>query len=545
MHICKARWCPLVFTFIAIAAWSQQQEKVDLETISKIRYEGFRDSKIMDLATGLMDSIGERLTGSPNLHRANEWTRDQLMSFGLTNAHLEPWGPFGRGWANQYVNVRMTSPDVAPLLAYAKAWTPGTNGVITGKCIRANIEQKTANADFDKYRGKLAGMIVIFGPDPDVKPVTDAPFKRLSDDDLAKIGDYQIPSEQPPFTSARYMKRQQFVKDLNQFFADEKVLAVIDHSRGNAGGGTVFVQSGGSYKTGETTTVPQLTMAVEHWTRIQRLLKQKHAVTLELNVNSTFYDDDPMQYNTVAETPGTDKKDEVVMLGAHLDSWHTGTGATDNGAGTIVMMEAARILKAIDVHPRRTIRIALWTGEEQGLLGSQFYVQQHFGSRPPMDEPIMKGMPTLLRREAGPVTVKPEQAKVAAYFNVDNGTGKIRGVYMQENEAVAPIFEQWMKPFKDLGMTTLTMRNTSGTDHLSFDAVGIPGFQFIQDPIEYETRTHHSNMDVYDRLLPDDLKQAAVIVASFVYDAAMRDQMLPRKPIEKPLPKEPEKQEDE
>jgi len=315
---------------------------------------------------------------------------------------------------------------------------------------------------------------------------------------------------------------------------------VIDHSRGNAGGGTVFVQSGGSYKTGETTTVPQLTMASEHWTRIARLLAQKKEVTLELNVANTFYDDDPMQYDTIAEIPGGDKKDEVVMVGAHLDSWHAGTGATDNGAGSIVMMEAMRILKAIDVKPRRTIRIGLWSGEEEGLLGSQHYVEQHFGSRPPMDDPNMKGMPTLMRREAGPFTPKPEQAKVSVYFNVDNGTGKIRGIYLEENEAVAPIFEAWMKPFKDLDMTTLTMRKTSGTDHQSFDAAGIPGFQFIQDPIEYETRTHHSNMDVYDRLQPDDLKQMSVIVASFVYQAAMRDQMLPRKPVEEPLPKEPE-----
>jgi carboxypeptidase Q len=516
------------------------QEKVDLETISRIRYEGFRNSKVMEFASGLMDSIGERLTGSPNLKRANEWTRDQLTAMGLSNAHLEAWGPFGRGWANQYVNVRMTSPDVAPLLAYAKAWTPGTSGVVSGKCIRAIIEEKK---DFEKYRGKLAGMIVILGPDPDVKPITEAPFKRLSDDDLAKISEYQIPSEHAPFRYVEFLKRQQFIKDLNQFFADEKVLAVIDHSRG-AGGGTVFVQSGGSYKTGETTTIPQLTMAVEHWTRIARLLQQKKDVTLELNVANTFYDDDPMQYDTIAEIPGTDKKDEVVMLGAHLDSWHAGTGATDNGAGTIVMMEAVRILKALDIHPRRTIRIGLWTGEEQGLLGSQYYVEHHFGSRPPMEEPAMQGRPTLLRREAGPVTVKPEQARVSAYFNVDNGTGKIRGIYLQENAAVAPIFEAWMRPFKDLGMTTLTMRNTGGTDHLSFDAVGIPGFQFIQDPIEYETRTHHSNMDVYDRLQPDDLKQISVIVAGFVYDAAQRDQMLPRKPIEGPLPKEEEKKDE-
>ena len=535
--------CSLVIILSFVPAlWSQErQEKVDLETISRIRYEGFHNSKVMEYASGLMDSIGERLTGSPNMKRANEWTRDQLTAMGLSNSHLEPWGPFGRGWANQYTNVRMMSPDIAPLLVYAKAWTPGTNGVVTGKCIRVTIEDKK---DFDKYRGKLAGMIAIFGADAEVKPITEAPYKRLSDDDLAKTGEYEIPGERPPFRMSEIARRRQFTKDLNQFFADEKVLAVIDHSRGTSGGGTVFVQSGGSYKPGETTTVPQLTMASEHWTRIARLLLQKKDVALELNVTNTFYDDDPMQYDTIAEIPGTDKKDEVVMLGAHLDSWHAGTGATDNGAGTIVMMEAMRILKALDIKPRRTIRIGLWSGEEEGLLGSQGYVEQHFGSRPPMDDPNMKGMPTLLRRDAGPVTVKPEQAKVSAYFNIDNGTGKVRGIYLQENEAVAPIFKAWMEPFKDLGMTTLTMRNTGGTDHLSFDAVGIPGFQFIQDPIEYDTRTHHSNMDVYDRLQPEDLKQISVIVASFVYDAAMRDQMLPRKPIEKPLPREPERKDE-
>jgi carboxypeptidase Q len=516
-------------------AWSQ--EKVDLETITRIRYEGFHDSKVMDFASGLMDSIGERLTGSPNMKRANEWTRDQLAAMGLSNAHLESWGPFGRGWANQYVNVRMTSPDVATLIASPKAWTPGTNGVVTGKCIRVIADKKE---DFDKYRGKLAGMIVILGADADVKPPTEPLFKRYSDDDLAKIGDYNVAMDHQ-FTFADFLKRMQFIKDENQFFADEKVLAVVDRYRFMTGGGTVFVQSGGSYKPGETATVPQLVVAVEQWSRIARLLDQKKDVSLELSVQNTFYDNDPMQYDTIAEIPGTDKKDELVMLGAHLDSWHAATGATDNGAGTIVMMEAVRILKALDLHPRRTVRIGLWSGEEQGLLGSQFYVEHHFGARPRMDEPAMKDMPTLIRREAGDVTVKPEQAKVSAYFNVDNGSGKIRGVYMQDNAAVEPIFKTWMEPFKDLGMTTLSMRNTGGTDHLSFDAVGIPGFQFIQDPLDYETRTHHSNMDVYDRLQPDDLKQAAVIVASFVYDAAMRDQMLPRKPIEKGLPKEAEK----
>ena len=541
------RFAPVLFGFIfvitcGVACWSQ--EKVDLEMVTRTRYEGFRNSKVMELASGLMDAIGPRLTGSPNMKRANEWTRDQLASFGLVNAHLEAWGPFGRGWANQYTNVRMISPTTAQFIVYAKAWTPGTNGVIQGKCLRANIEKKE---DFDKYKGKLAGKIVILGPDVELKPIAEAPFERLSDKELQDLGQYEIPSEKPPLRITESMKRRQFTNDLNKFLADEKVLAVIDHGRVTGGGGTVFVQSGGSFRTGETTTIPGLTMAIEQWDTIARLLKEKKDVELEMNVVNQFYDDDPMQYNTVAEIPGNDKekKDELVMLGAHLDSWHAGTGATDNGAGSVVMMEAMRILEALDVKPRRTIRIALWSGEEEGLLGSQSYVQQHFGSRPPMEEPLMKGMPTLLHREAGPVTLKPEQAKVSAYFNVDNGTGKIRGVYLQENEAVAPIFEAWMQPFKDLGMTTLTMRNTGGTDHLSFDAVGIPGFQFVQDPIEYNARTHHSNMDVYDRLQSDDLRQAAIIVASFVYYAAMRDQMLPRKPIEKPLPKEPENKDDQ
>jgi carboxypeptidase Q len=528
----------ILCTLLAVSLPIYSQEKVDLEMISKIRYEGFRNSKIMEIASGLMDGIGPRLTGSPNAKRANEWTRDQLTSFGLSNAHLEPWGPFGRGWSNEYVNVRMISPDTAPFIAYAKAWTPGTNGAVKAKCIRVKIEDKK---DFDKYRGKLAGLIAIFGPDVEVKTPSQAFFERLSDKQLEDIGEYQIPNEKAAFRFRQYLKRMQFQKELNKFLADEKVLAVVDHGYGTLGGGTVFVQSGGTWKTGETMTVPAVTVALEQWDRIARLLDQKKDVELELNVANTFYDNDPMQYDTIAEIPGGDKKDEIVMVGAHLDSWHSGTGATDNGAGTVVMMEAMRILKALDVKPRRTIRIGLWTGEEQGLLGSQYYVQQHFGSRPPSDEPDFKGMPTLLRREAGPVTVKPEQAKVSVYFNVDNGSGKLRGVFLQENEAVAPIFEAWMQPFKDLGMTTLTMRNTGGTDHLSFDAVGIPGFQFIQDPLDYETRTHHSNMDVYDRLQPDDLKQAAVIVASFAYQAAMRDQMFPRKPIEKPLPKEPEK----
>jgi carboxypeptidase Q len=531
----------LLSAFICFLAGSSlAQEKIDLEMITKIRYEGFHNSKIMEIASGLMDGIGQRLTGSPNMRRANEWTRDQLTAFGLSNSHLESWGPFGRGWANDYINVRMVTPDIAPLIAYAKAWTPGTNGEVRAQVVRVNI---AGPQDLAKYKGKLEGKIVLIGDDPDLKPSIEPLSSRYTEKALADINQYQIPGERNDARFREFAARARTQRQVAKFFEDEKVVALIDHSRGALGGGTVFVQQGGSYKVGQTSNIIQVTMAVEHWSRIARLLNQKKDVELELNVRNNFYDDAMTQSDTIAEIPGTDKKDEVVMLGAHLDSWHAGTGATDNGAGTIVMMEAVRILKSLGIKPRRTIRIGLWSGEEQGLLGSQWYVMHHFGERPESKDPERKGDPTLLRRENGPVTVKPEQAKVSVYFNVDNGSGKIRGIYMQENARVQSIFEAWMKPFEDLGMNTLTMRNTGGTDHQSFDAVGIPGFQFIQDPIEYETRTHHSNMDVYDRLQPEDLKQMAVIVASFVYNAAMRDEMFPRKPIEKELPPPPQQQE--
>jgi carboxypeptidase Q len=529
---------------LALALNCNAQEKVDLDAISKIRYEGFHNSKIMEIASGLMDQIGGRLTGSPNMHKANEWTRDKLKEFGLANSHLEPWEPFGRGWANEYVNVRMVSPDTAPLIAYAKAWTPGTNGVVRGSVIRMNIR---GPQDIAKYKGKLAGKIVLFGDDPEVKPSVEPLSERLNDKSLGDIANYQIPSERNEARFREFAQRARLQRQLNKFFDEEKPLAVIDHSRGTLGGGTVFVQQGGSYKVGQTVGTPQVTLATEHWTRIARILAAKKDVELELNVKNNFYDgpEAMTQNDTIAEIPGTDKKDEVVMLGAHLDSWHSGTGATDNGAGSIVMMEAVRILKALDLKPRRTIRIGLWSGEEQGLLGSEWYVAHHFGSRPESKDPDRKGDPSVRRRENGPMFIKPEQAKVSVYFNIDNGSGKVRGLFMQENAAVEPIFTAWMKPFHDLGMDTLTMRNTGGTDHLSFDAVGIPGFQFIQDPLEYDTRTHHSNMDVYDRLQPEDLKQMAVIVASFVYMAAQRDQMFPRKPIEKELPPTPPVEDEE
>ncbi len=523
----------VVFSLLLSSA-SFGEERVDLDMVTRIRQEGFRNSKVMETASALMDKIGPRLTASPNMKRANEWTRKQLEEWGLANAHLESWGPFGRGWSYELSSVRMVSPDTAQLLALPQAWTTGTEGPVRVKAIKVKL---AAKEDLEKQKGKLAGKIVLIGEMRDVKPQEKAALERHDEKSLAELSRYAVPGATPPgrpgqpFNREEFLKRREFRKELEKFLVEEKVAAVIEP--GSQDGGTFRVGGTEAYKKDAPAVVPTLIMAVEHYGRIARLLDRKEDVELELNVKTRFHSDDPMAYNTIAEIPGTDKKGEVVMLGAHMDSWHSGTGATDNGAGVVATMEAVRILKALGVKPKRTIRIALWSGEEQGLLGSRGYVSQHFASRPEPKDPEQRELPSFLRRETGPLTVKPEHAKLCGYFNMDNGTGKIRGIYAQENAAVVPIFEAWMQPLKDLGVTTITMRNTGGTDHGSFDATGLPGFQFIQDEVEYQARTHHTNIDVYERLQKDDLMQASVVLATFVYHAAMRDQMLPRKPMPK------------
>ena len=519
---------------LAAAAALPNTETVDWEVMSQIRQEGFHNSKVMEIESQLTDVIGPRLTGSPNMKRANEWTRDQFTEWGLVNSHLESFH-FGRGWSNEYTEVRMVAPQASPLLAYPKAWTVSTNGVLRAPVVRAKLATKE---DLDKYKGQLSGKIVLNGEMREVKPQDKPALERYDEKRLTEIAQYEIPSEKLRFNRDEIAQRIAFQKTLNQYLMDEHVAAIIDPSRAGEAG-LIFVQSGASYEPNTPAGVPSLVMAIENYGRLTRLLDRNLPVELEIDVRNTFYDSDPNAYNTVAEIPGTDKKDQLVMLGAHLDSWHAGTGATDNAAGSAITMEAIRILKAIGFKPRRTIRVALWSGEEQGLLGSHAYVKDHFGSHVPPTDPKELAMPEWLRKEDTPLTLKPEQAKVSAYFNVDNGTGKIRGVYLQENEGVEPIFSAWMQPFNDLGMSTLTMRNTGGTDHESFDAVGIPGFQFIQDPVEYMTRTHHSNADVYERIQREDMMQAAVVLAAYIYDAAMRDNMLPRKPLPKPAPAAP------
>jgi hypothetical protein len=503
-------------------------ETVNWEMMSQIRNEGFRNSQVMEIEQQLTDVIGPRLTGSPNMKAANDWTRDKFTQWGLVNSHLEGY-PFGRGWSNEFTAVRMVEPQAAPLLAFPKAWTVSTNGVLRAPVVKVKL---ASQADLDKNKGQLAGKIVLNGDMREITPGDKPATHRYDDKELANLAQYEIPGAKPRYSRDEIAERIAFQKTLNQYLMDEKVAAIIDPSR-SGDNGLVFVQGGASYEPGNPAGVPSLVMAIENYGRLTRLMDKKIPVELEIDVRNKFYDSDPNAYNTIAEIPGGDKKDEVVMLGAHLDSWHAGTGATDNAAGSAIIMEAVRILKAIGFTPRRTIRVGLWSGEEQGLLGSAAYVKNHFGSFAPPTDPKELAMPEWLRKTDTTLTVKPEQAKVSAYFNVDNGTGKIRGIYLQENEGVDPIFTAWMAPFNDVGMTTITGRNTGGTDHESFDAVGIPGFQFIQDPVEYMTRTHHSNQDVFERIQRDDMMQAAVVLAAYVYDAAMRDNMLPRKPLPK------------
>jgi len=514
----------LAMTALSIVPALGAEEPVDLSMMTRIRDEGLNHSEVMETLFHLTDVIGPRLTGSPQAKQANEWTRDQFTHWGLANAHLEGF-PFGRGWSFSSCQVRLTSPHPALLLAYPKAWTPGTQGTVHGPVMRVKIETEK---DLDPYRGKVAGKILLLADirDPN-RPSFPEPPERYSREDLAKLGEYEI--REPRDWHRRALERYRLRQAVNKFLETEKVAATLELSpRPN---GIVVVSGGGSWKPGESTGTTALVLAAESYNEISRLLDHDQPVELDVDVAARFYDDDPQAYDTIAEIPGTDKRDEIVMAGAHLDSWHSGTGATDNAAGSAVVMEAARILKALGVKPRRTIRFALWTGEEQGLLGSHAYVQRHFASHPENTDPKQKDIPEEYREVRWPLQLKPEHAKLSAYYNLDNGSGKVRGIYLQGNDMVRPIFEAWLAPFRDEGATTITIRNTGGTDHQSFDAVGLPGFQFIQDDVEYETLTHHTNLDAYERLQPTDMMRNATIAAAFAYLTANRDDKLPRKPF--------------
>jgi carboxypeptidase Q len=581
-------------------AQAQQQQAAPTpapDPVERIKDEGLNRSKLMETVEYLTDVIGPRLTGSPALRRANEWTRERLTQYGLANAHLEPWGPFGRGWTLKRFSAEVVSPQAFPLNAYPRAWSPGLDAPLTADLVVVDAKN---DEELQKYKGTLRGKIVLTGSTRELRPRFEPTAKRLSEKELLELADAPDPALLPRRPQRQLSPEQieaaRFNERKTQFYYDEGVALLVAPSPAGDGGMLQFVQSAsvpqapdtpfdkriGPWDKSAPRFIPQVAISNDHFNRLSRMIQQGEKVQLSVNLQVEFDDSDPMSYNTVAEIPGTDLKDEVVMLGAHLDSWHTATGATDNAAGVGVMMEAVRILKAAGLQPRRTVRIALWSGEEQGLLGSRFYVREHFGPLP-APTPAATGTtapaadaaavaqktgttpPKRQAREAASKTkpptptatpatqgppagaspqsprFKPEHERLNVYFNVDSGTGAIRGIYLQGNEALRPTFSRWLMPFREfkVGQTTyhastITASNAGGSDFLSFDAVGLNGFDFLQDDMEYETRTWHSSQDNYDRLVPEDLKEAACIVAAFVYNSATADERLPRKPFKPP-----------
>jgi hypothetical protein len=544
----------LILLGVSPAAFGQ--ENVDLAAIHRIKEEAFRGSRVMDHLFYLTDVNGPRLTNSPGYQAAADWSVRQLKQWGVPTARQEKWGAFGRGWSLARFSAHLKEPVYAPLVGIPMAWSAATPGVVTAEVVSAPVF--TAQQDDDRtdlarlaeriasyaaaQKGKLKGRIVLVEPRRELKPPTEVLSERFDEKKLAELAaapePFAAPSlERPllrldPDPDKRWRILEAYPAEvqaeywegigaayerLAAFLHDEGVAAVLSTDTRGAGG-IVFAENMGRWGNDAAPPPVWVVLEPEPYYRIARLVERKIPVKVELEVVAAFTNDTTDAFNVVAEIPGQKKKDEVVMLGAHLDSWHSGTGATDNAAGCAVALEAMRILKALDLPMDRTVRLALWSGEEQGLYGSRGYVKEHFG------DPVT-------------MALKPEHAKLAAYFNVDNGTGKIRGVYLQGNDMVRPIFESWLRPFADLGATTLTIRNTGGTDHQSFDDVGLPAFQFIQDPLDYGSRTHHSNLDVYDHVVPADLMQASAVLAAFVYDAATRPQMLPRKPLPRPLPR--------
>ena len=506
----KYQFSLILFVAFMFSAPAYSQENADLEMIYKIKTEGIRNSQIQDLAYNLTDLMGPRLSGSTNLRRARQWTADKFTEWGLSNVKIDTYGEFGRGWDVKKSYIAMKDPYYAPLIGYPKAWTDGTGGLINSEVILLDIQSE---ADFEKYKGTLNGKVIMLPTTLSTSPAFEPEARRLTEEDLANRKEVSVGGGGGRYTPAQLQQmRDQRALDqkVNDFLLEEGIALRISGTRGNFG--TVFHTRAGSYSTAKNKTIPEMEIALEHFGRIERLLKNGQTVTVDAEIEVEWLDDDYKGYNVLAEIPGTDKtlKPELVLLGAHLDSWHAGTGANDNAAGVVVMMEAIRILKTLGVQPKRTIRIALWGEEEQGLFGSRGYVQKYVADRQTLDK-------------------KGEWDKISAYYNVDNGSGKIRGIYLEGNDQLVPIFEKWFEPFHEMGAKTITRRNTGSTDHVAFDAVGVPGFQFIQDPIEYSTRTHHSNMDVYDHLMQDDLKQIATIVATFALNAAQQSSLMPRK----------------
>ncbi|HET6277169.1 MAG TPA: M20/M25/M40 family metallo-hydrolase [Candidatus Polarisedimenticolia bacterium] len=543
-----------ILSAVLVTPLASAAEPVDLEVVHRIRAEALQRSQVMDHLGHLADVIGPRLPGSPAYMKAAEWSVGRVREWGITSAGLESWGPFGHGWSYRRLAVHMLEPTEVPLIGVPEAWCAGTAGPVSAEVVLAPLfESEPADDEHDleklalrirdyaaEHAGKLRGKIVLLNPEREFEPAITAPARRHEDEDLKSLFEapeppYQGVTEWPmlsvpadreernrvrgytprPIQSDYYANRRRIRDRLNSFLRDEGVVAVLSVDR-RGDGGHIFVEEAGSWLPGAPLPPASIRLMPEHYNRLVRLVKRDRRVKVEVELDATLHDAAD-GVNVIAELPGGAKKNEIVMMGAHLDSWHAGTGAGDNAAGSAVMLEALRILKALDLDMERTVRLALWGSEEVGHFGSDGYVAKHFGD------------PVTMR-------LKPEHERLAAYFNYDNGSGRIRGVYLQGNDMVRPIFEAWLAPFRDLGADTLSIRNTGGTDHQEFDAVGLPAFQFIQDPLDYMSRTHHSDMDTYDHVEPGDLMQAAAIVAAFVYHTATRDGMLPRKPLPAPLP---------
>jgi carboxypeptidase Q len=510
-----SRWYTIIIFLSSASQLHAQNEMVDTAAFQKIRLAELNSSQIPMIAHYITDVSGSRLTNSPGFKRAGKWVIETMKTWGLKNAGFESWGEYGRGWDMEEFNISMKQPYNGYVIGYPLPWSSNTNGEISAQVYEILDSQLTDSVWMEKHREDIKGKIIFITNPGTIHEGDFKPFSsRYTDSELVNMQNLYVYNHKQIAFFINFAKPILNGKiKLKEFGA----LAIIS-SRGSNRDGTVVVQNFSGYKTNSPVLLPEAVISSEDGFKIKRLIASGHSVELNLNIKGKFYNEDTKGYNVIAEIPGTDPilKDQVVMLGGHLDSWNAGTGATDNGAGSVIMMEAVRLIDSLHLKPKRTIRIALWSGEEQGVLGSYNYVKNHFGNG-----------------ETG--NIKPEQAKISAYFNLDAGSGKIRGIFTQGDSVIKPIFEQWLAPFNDLGAQTVTLSSTGSTDHISFEWAGIPGFQFIQDPLDYESKTHHTNMDTYDYLQMDDMKQAAIIIAAFVYQASVRPDLLPRKKMVKEI----------
>ncbi len=506
--------------FLFAASYSAMaQSGVDANMINRIADEGYNHGQVVSIAAHLTDQIGGRMTNSPAMRKAEKWTQEQFRAWGLKDVHAEAFD-FGRGWWIESSHTRMLAPRSLSLRSIPVAWTPATNGAVTASIVVAPIRHQR---DLEKWRGKLKGKIVLVTYPDAPKDETAGSFKRLDDAELGKLSTYDQPFHDPE--ANRDTIRQWFdnARETNRFMAAEGALAIVKMSR--IGHGLVHGE-GYFYRKGETLTLPEVEMAAEDYRRLARLAKVGD-VKLELDSRVHFEDGDLNGYNIIADIPGKDPKAGYVMAGAHLDSWVAADGAADNAAGSAVVMEAARILASLPNKPKRTIRFALWSGEEQGLIGSAAYIEKHLAKRPASSDPVLARYPHYFT-DTYPITPLAGFKDLAGYFNIDNGSGKIRGIYAEGNFAAIPMLRSWMAPFESMGANRVVAQKTGGTDHEMMAGMGLPAFQFIQDPLDYNTKVHHTTLDTFDHLRTEDMRQAAVILATVLLQAAESDTPLPR-----------------